>query len=101
MLAGIQVAQHFTGRVGIVRQHQLQVAAEGRFNGTGEFVGHADLISQRANRGIKIREHGLCAFAETLVAVDELLKHIPPGFSLRLALQQAIQLGFHFAQLLV
>ncbi len=80
------------GGFGLLGEDELEVMAQGGFDGDDVLIGHADLVRQRAEHGLGLLERGERAGAEAFVRFLKLLQHVEAGAFLGLVAEEAIEL---------
>lgn len=71
---GAEVGEDLLGGFGLIREDELEVDAEGGFDGEDVLVGDADAVGERTEDGLRLLEGGERAGAEAFVAGDELFE---------------------------
>ena len=89
-LVGAQVGEDLAGGLRLFGQDELEMMAQGSFDGHDILIGHADLIRQRAEHVLGLLEGGERAGAEAFVAGLQLFEDVEPGTFLRLLLQHLV-----------
>ena len=90
--AGAEIGENPGGGFGILRQNELQMVPQRRFNRGNEFAGDANLVGERPEHGIGLTQGREGAGGEALVLGVELFEHIQAAALLRLLAHHGIQL---------